>query len=167
MLRKMSIVPVMIIALLLFSSNTESRDDETLAQVEQMSALAIADVDSKIISEDSGQKDEELVLFALVEIKPTFNGKDAEVGFREYIRENTNYPAAVKENGISGCVYVEFTIEKDGSVTDVKLLRGVNPLLDAEALRVIKASPKWMPGKHEGKLVKVKYKFPIYFIKKG
>ena len=107
--------------------------------------------------------DEEEVLFAIVEEKPLFNGKEAEVGFREWVGENTVYPAEAKEKGISGRVYVEFSIDTDGSVTDAMILRGVDPLLNVEALRVIKASPKWTPGKHKGNLVKVKYQFPVNF----
>ena len=109
-------------------------------------------------------EDEETVLYAIVKVKPTFNGINAETGFRVYVGENINYPAAAHENGISGRVYVEFAIDTDGSVVDVKLLRGVDPLLDAEALRVISSSPKWTPGKDkDGKTVKVKYQFPVNF----
>ena len=106
---------------------------------------------------------DEIFLFQLVEVKPLFNGGDAEKGFREYVYSETVYPVAAQENGIAGRVYLEFTIDTDGSVTDVRILRGVDPLLDAEALRVIKSSPKWTPGKHGGKTVKVKYQFPFVF----
>ena len=109
------------------------------------------------------EEEEEAVMFAIVEDKPLFNGKDAETGFREYIRNNTQYPPVAQENGITGRVYVEFTIGTDGSVSDVRLLRGVDPLLDNEAMRVIRASPKWTPGMQRGKPVKVKYQFPVFF----
>jgi len=108
-------------------------------------------------------EEEEEVLFAIVEDKPLFNGMDAEQGFRDWVGKNTSYPAVAQENGISGRVYVEFAIGRDGQVTDVKLLRGVDPLLDAEALRVIRSSPKWTPGMQRGKPVKVKYQFPVNF----
>jgi len=108
-------------------------------------------------------EEEEEVMFAIVEDKPKFNGLDAEQGFRDWVGKNTNYPAVAQENGISGRVYIEFSISKTGEVTDVKLLRGVDPLLDAEALRVIKSSPKWEPGMQRGKPVKVKYQFPVSF----
>ena len=117
-----------------------------------------------ILSKDTASEtSEETVLFAIVEVKPTFSGKDAETGFREYIKENTLYPVKAQENGITGRVYVDFTINTDGSVSDARLLRGVDPQLDNEALRVISASPKWTPGKQKGKLVKVKYQFPVNF----
>jgi len=108
--------------------------------------------------------DVETVLYAIVKVKPTFNGKVADAGFREYVEKNIMYPAEAQENGISGRVYVEFTIDTDGTIFDVRLLRGVDPLLDAEALRVISSSPKWTPGKdQDGNVVKVKYQFPINF----
>ena len=115
-------------------------------------------VESAVIVEE-----EEEVLFAIVENKPKFNGMDAEQGFRDWVGKNTSYPAVAQENGIQGRVYVEFSIGTSGEVTEVKLLRGVDPLLDAEALRVIKASPKWEPGSQRGKPVKVKYQFPVAF----
>ena len=102
-------------------------------------------------------------MFSIVDEKPTLNGKEAEAGLREYVRNNTQYPPEAQEKGITGRIYVEFTIDTDGSVIDAKLLRGVDPLLDNEALRVIKSSSKWTPGKHGGKAVKVKYQFPVNF----
>ena len=109
------------------------------------------------------EEEEEEVMFAIVEDKPMFNGKEAEVGFREYIKNNTTYPPVAQENGITGKVFVEFAIGRDGQVTDVRILRGVDPLLDNEAMRVIRASPKWTPGMQRGKPVKVKYNFPVNF----
>ena len=109
------------------------------------------------------EEEEEVVLFAIVEDKPTFQGKDADVGFREWVSKNTVYPPVAQENGITGRVFIEFSIERDGSVSDVRLLRGVDPLLDAEAMRVIRLSPKWSPGMQRGKAVKVKYTFPFLF----
>ena len=109
------------------------------------------------------EEEEEEVLFAIVEDKPLFNGKDADIGFREYVSNNTQYPPVAQENGISGKIIVEFAIGRDGAVTEVKVLRGVDPLLDNEALRVIRSSPKWTPGMQRGKPVKVKYQFPVNF----
>jgi len=108
-------------------------------------------------------EEEEEVLFAIVEEKPLFNGKDADAGFREWVNSKISYPPVAQENGISGRVILEFSIGRDGEVTDVKLLRGVDPLLDNEALRVVRMSPKWTPGMQRGKPVKVKYQFPFVF----
>ena len=105
---------------------------------------------------------EEEIPFAIVEDKPTFQGKDANE-FTKWVYDNIEYPEIAKENGIQGRVTVQFTIDKDGSVKDVKVLRGVDSSLDKEAVRVIQKSPKWSPGKQRNKPVKVKYTFPIIF----
>ena len=73
------------------------------------------------------------------------------------------YPAVAKENGIQGTVYVNFVVWKDGKIRDVKILRGVNKMLDDEAVRVVKAMPTWNPGKQRGKPVSVSYNLPIKF----
>lgn len=105
---------------------------------------------------------EEEIPFAIVEDKPTFQGKDANE-FTKWVYNNIEYPEIAKENGIQGRVTVQFTIDKDGSVKDVKVLRSVDSSLDKEAVRVIQKSPKWSPGKQRNKPVKVKYTFPIIF----
>lgn len=80
-----------------------------------------------------------------------------------YIVKKVKYPAKAKQKGIQGRVYVGFTIEKDGSVADVSTLRGVDPLLDQEAERVIRSMPKWSPGTQDGKPVRVVFTIPINF----
>jgi len=109
------------------------------------------------------EDEEEEVLFAIVEDKPLFNGKDAETAFREWVHSKVVYPPVAQENGISGRVFIEFAISRTGDVEEVRLLRGVDPLLDNEALRVIRSSPKWTPGYQRGKPVKVKYQFQLQF----
>ena len=109
------------------------------------------------------QEIEEEEVFTIVEDMPLFNGKPAEEGFRDWVTKNMNYPSIARENGISGKVFVEFLINQTGDLVDAKLVRGADPLLDAEALRVIRMSPKWTPGKQHGKPVKVKYIFPVFF----
>ena len=109
------------------------------------------------------EEEDEEVLFAIVEDKPTFMGKDAETAFREWVYSKVAYPPVAQENGISGRVFLEFAISKTGDVEEVKLLRGVDPLLDNEAIRVIRMSPKWTPGYQRGKPVKVKYQFQLVF----
>lgn len=105
---------------------------------------------------------EEFIPFAIVEDKPTFQGGDANT-FTKWVYSNIVYPELAIENGIQGRVTVQFTIDKDGSVKDVRVLRGADSTLDKEAVRVISNSPKWSPGKQRGKAVKVKYTFPIIF----
>ncbi|MBO4446695.1 MAG: M56 family metallopeptidase [Bacteroidales bacterium] len=100
--------------------------------------------------------------FEDVEIKPTFNGIDADE-FARWVNSQLKYPEQAKQDGITGRVTLQFTIETDGSVTDVKVLQGVREDLDSESVRVVSASPKWEPGKHNGKPVKVTYRLPIVY----
>ena len=81
----------------------------------------------------------------------------------KWLGKNINYPAEAKEKGTQGRVIIQFVVEKDGSITEAKVARGVDPLLDAEALRVINSSPKWKPGKQGGQPVRVKYTIPVAF----
>jgi TonB family protein len=114
---------------------------------------------SEPVQENAGPDE----VFYIVEEMPDFQGGGQDA-FRRYISENLNYPEEAKENGIDGRVFVEFTISSDGSVTDVKIARGFHPLLDAEALRVVRSSPRWEPGKQRGNAVAVKVTFPITFV---
>ena len=104
----------------------------------------------------------ETIPFQLVEVKPCFNGGDANT-FAQWVNENVNYPDEAKKNNISGRVALQFTVEADGTVANVKVLRGVNPLLDEEAIRVVSSSPQWTPGYQEGSPVRVTYIFPVIF----
>ncbi|UCG28654.1 MAG: energy transducer TonB [Bacteroidales bacterium] len=106
---------------------------------------------------------EEAEIFFIVEDMPSFQGKGQE-GFREWIAKNLRYPEIAAENGISGRVFVQFVVEPDGSVNKVEVIRGVDPALDKEAIRVVSSSPKWEPGKQRGKPVRVSYTFPIVFV---
>ena len=106
--------------------------------------------------------EEEAIPFQLVEEKPSFMGGDANQ-FSAWVNKRLVYPEIAKENGVQGRVTVQFTVEKDGSVTKVKVLRGVDPSLDKEAVRVVSMSPKWKPGKQRDRAVPVTYTFPVYF----
>lgn len=121
------------------------------------------EIDPVVFEATEIEEEEEEEIFTFVEDMPLFNGKVAEEGFRDFVSKNTVYPAVAQENGVSGRVLVEFTINQQGDLVDAKIMRGVDPLLDAEALRVIRSSPKWTPGKQRGKTVKVKYVFPVNF----
>ncbi|MCD6201221.1 MAG: energy transducer TonB [Bacteroidales bacterium] len=102
-------------------------------------------------------------IFFIVEDMPTFQGKDVNA-FRDWVAKRLKYPEIAAENGISGRVYVQFVVEPDGRVDNVKVIRGVDPALDAEAVRVVKSSPRWTPGKQRGKPVRVAYTIPIVFV---
>ncbi len=98
---------------------------------------------------------------AAVQEQPDFPGGMAKM--YAYLQKNTKYPDMEFDAGIQGKVYVEFVVERDGSVEDVKIRRGVSPGLDKEALRAVKSMPKWSPGKMNGKAVKVRFTIPVDF----
>ncbi len=100
-------------------------------------------------------------VFQNVEEMPAFPGGEAKL--MEYISTNINYPQRARKLGIQGRVFVGFVVEPDGSVSNVKLLRGIDSDCDEEAMRVIKSLPKWKPGKQHGKPVRVYYQLPIFF----
>ena len=106
--------------------------------------------------------EEEAIPFQLVEQKPSFNGGDANE-FSKWVNSKLVYPEIAKENGVQGRVTLQFTVEADGRVTNVKVLRGVDESLDKEAVRVVSSSPKWKPGKQRDRAVKVTYTFPVIF----
>ena len=103
-----------------------------------------------------------VIPFAAVENKPGFNGGDAN-DFSKWVSENIQYPQDAIDSKIEGRVILQFTVSKEGEVKDVEVLRGVNELLDAEAVRVVSASPKWEAGAQNGVPVAVKYTFPVIF----
>ncbi|MFO7656857.1 MAG: energy transducer TonB [Bacteroidales bacterium] len=122
-----------------------------------------ADINQEVQFVEFKEEQEEEVPFIIVEDMPTFQGGDMNA-FRNWVQQNLKYPDIAAENGISGKVYVNFVINKDGSLVDAKVVRGVDPSLDQEALRMVRASPKWTPGKQRGKAVKVQFTFPIVFV---
>ena len=104
---------------------------------------------------------EENKIFTVVEQMPMYPGGDA--ALMQYLSSNIHYPAVAAENGVQGRVVVGFVVEKDGSITDVNVLRSVDPSLDREAMRVVKSMPRWTPGKQNGSAVRVKYQVPVTF----
>jgi len=106
------------------------------------------------------QKEEEV--FVVVEEMPEFPGGIK--ALRTFLAQAVKYPVVAQENGIQGKVYVNFVVNKDGTVSNAKIARGVDPALDAEALRVVSTLPKWKPGKQRGVPVRVSYTVPISFV---
>ncbi len=100
-------------------------------------------------------------VFDVVEEMPSFPGGSA--ALMSYLSSNTKYPVVAQENGVQGRVIVSFVVERDGSISDVKVARSVDPSLDREAQRVVKSMPKWKPGKQNGSAVRVKYTVPVVF----
>jgi len=111
--------------------------------------------DEKAVTED------ENTIFNAVEQEPTPAGGIGK--FYEYLAKNIRYPAVAKENNIQGKVFLTFVVEKDGAITDVKVLRGLGSGCDEEAMRVLRAAPKWKPGIQNGRPVRVQYQVPISF----
>ena len=113
------------------------------------------------IAQPEPPKEEETKVFDVVEQMPSFPGGPS--ALFEYLSKNIKYPVVAEENGIQGRVIVTFVVEKDGSITDVRVVKSVDPSLDKEAQRVVKSMPRWIPGKQNGSAVRVKYTVPVTF----
>ena len=135
-------------------------EDDMFMNLEDDASLGVEIMDYVEVEEEVVE--EEAIPFQLVEEKPSFQGGDANQ-FSKWVNSKLEYPEIAKENGVQGRVTLQFTVEKDGSVTKVKVLRGVDPSLDKEAVRVVSMSPKWKPGKQRDRAVPVTYTFPVIF----
>ena len=135
-------------------------DDDLFMNLEDDSSLGVEIMDYVEVEEEVVE--EEAIPFQLVEEKPSFQGGDANQ-FSKWVNSRLQYPEIAKENGVQGRVTLQFTVEKDGTVTKVRVLRGVDPSLDKEAVRVVSMSPKWKPGKQRDRAVPVTYTFPVIF----
>lgn len=122
---------------------------------------AVLKAKEEIKAPEPPKHEEETKIFTVVEQMPLFPGGDA--ALMAYLRDNIHYPTVAAENGVQGRVVVGFVVERDGSITDVNVLRSVDPSLDREAMRVVKGMPRWTPGKQNGSAVRVKYQVPVTF----
>ena len=135
-------------------------DDNMFVNLEDDSNMGVEIMD--YISEVQDESiEEEAIPFQLVEEKPSFQGGDANT-FSKWIGHMV-YPEIAKENGVQGRVTLQFTVNADGTVSNIKVLRGVDSALDKEAVRVVSMSPRWKPGKQRDRAVKVTYTFPVIF----
>ena len=152
----------------------EVREDEEIKSQEELTstkvAIAIADVkgndeangaDIADLKQVVTQAAEPEKVFDMVEQMPTFPGGQQEL--MSYLGKNIKYPTIAQENGTQGRVIIQFVVERDGTITDVHVARGVDPYLDKEAVRVVQSMPKWIPGKQNGKAVRVKFTVPVMF----
>jgi protein TonB len=124
-----------------------------------------ADEDTRVqvdAFEQEEEESEERDPFMIVEDMPEFKGGGINE-FRNYVQRNAEYPTIAKENGIEGTVYAKFVIDTDGKISDLRILRGVDPSLNEEVKQVIANAPSWEPGKQRGKPVKVQFTVPIAF----
>jgi periplasmic protein TonB len=136
-------------------------NDEIIAQptTENFDSGSTGDGNNILSDQDGVATDN---AFFIVEVMPTFKGGDINK-FREWVMKRTNYPQAAVENKIQGKVYISFVVETDGTVSNVTIVKGVHPLIDAEAIRTIQSSPKWTPGLQRGQAVRVRYIIPLSF----
>ena len=149
-------VPKQTTQLEIVQDDVETEDIEINADVQQDEA--IEEYVAPEVVEDEVVEQE---IFQIVEEMPSFPG--GEVKLMEHIAKNIKYPQIARETGVQGRVFVGFVVEPDGSISNVKLLRGIGGGCDEEAMRVIKGLPKWKPGKQRGKAVRVSYQIPVNF----
>ena len=133
------------------------------AESGEQAPLPLADEAVPVLQEPQTQ---ESVPFSLVQVKPGFNGGDANE-FSKWVNSKLKYPDAAKRAGTQGRVTLQFTVTKEGNVENVRVLRGCDPSLDEEAVRVVSSSPKWAPGMMRGEPVNVIYTFPVIFMLRG
>lgn len=137
-------------------------DDEEIEE-----ELEIEDTDSdedevvEIVEVEEEEEVAEEEIFTIVETNPSFPGGEAKM--YAYLGKNMKYPPIARDNNIQGRVYVSFVVEKNGAITDVRVLRGIGGGCDEEAIRVVKSMPKWSAGKQRGKPVRVRFNLPIVF----
>ncbi len=134
-------------------------DLEILDAEDDSENTEVSEFDSDMFGDYGDEATGDSEVFMVVENMPTFSGGDVQ----KWISKHVKYPVLAMENGIQGKVYVQFVIERDGSVSNVKVVRGVDSSLDKEAVRVVKSMPKWTPGKQRGKPVRVSFTLPINF----
>lgn len=140
-------------------------DDEEVEEDIDLDTEADEDTEVEIVEVEEEEVINEQEIFTIVEDMPSFPGGEAKL--MEYLGKNTKFPPLAKDAGIQGIVYVTFVVAQDGSIDNVKVLRGIGGGCDEEALRVIKNMPKWTPGKQRGRAVRVQYNIPIRFILRG
>lgn len=136
--------------------DVETEDLNINADVQQDEVIEVYEA-PEIIDDEVVEQE----IFQIVEEMPSFPGGEAKL--MEYVSKNIKYPQIARETGIQGRVFVGFVVEPDGSISNVKLLRGIGGGCDEEAMRVIKSLPKWKPGKQRGKAVRVSYQIPVFF----
>ena len=149
-------VPKQTTQLEIVQDDVEVEDIEINADVQQDEVIEEY-VAPEVVEEEVVEQE----IFKIVEEMPAFPGGEAKL--LEYVAKNTKYPQIARESGIQGRVFIGFVVETDGSISNVKVLRGIGGGCDEEAVRVIKSLPKWKPGKQRGKAVRVSYQIPVNF----
>ena len=145
--------------------NTAEIDDDISIDAEADENTQVEEYKAPVIKQVEEEEVEEQEIFMVVENAPAFPGGD--VARMKFLQDNIKYPQMARESGIQGTVYVTFVVERNGNVTDVKILRGIGGGCDEEAVRVVQNMPKWEPGKQRGKPVRVQFNMPIKFTLAG
>ena len=149
-------VPKQTTQLEIVQDDVEVEDIEINAEMDQNEVI-----EEYVPVEVEEEEVQEQEIFQIVEEMPSYPGGEQKL--MEYVAKNIKYPQIARETGIQGRVFVGFVVEPDGSVSNVKVLRGIGGGCDEEAMRVVKSMPKWKPGKQRGKAVRVSYQIPVNF----
>jgi periplasmic protein TonB len=155
------IPPVVVDSLITGEKPTVTTDDALTQPSEVLTEVNATGIGEDLLSGQGGTETDEPLF--IVEVMPTFKGGDIEK-FREWVIKRTTYPQLALDKKIQGKVMLTFIIETDGSVSNVKILKGVDPLIDEEAIKAIEASPRWSPGLQRGKPVRVRYSIGLLFV---
>lgn len=136
-------------------------EEEFMVDVEATVMTEVKEFTPVVVVQEEEEISEE-VIFTVVEDQPSYpGGEEARI---RYLQENLRYPQMAREAGIQGTVFVTFVVERDGSVTDVRVLRGIGGGCDEEAVRVVQNMPRWNPGRQRGQPVRVQFNMPIRFV---
>lgn len=139
--------------------DAESENEVDMSSFQRQEEATNIEITPVKVEED--EEEEEQTIFQVVENDPEFPG--GVEALMKYLQQNIKYPQLARENNITGRVYVTFVVERDGSVTGVRVVRDIGGGCGQEAVRVVKAMPKWSPGKQRGKAVRVQYNLPVNF----
>ena len=150
-------VPEVIEEIKIVEDDVETQDVDFSSEDKKDEVVEI----KQVVIEEDDEIEEIEEIFLVVEEQPEFPGGQQKM--MKYLSENVRYPVIAAENGIQGRVICQFVVEKDGSITDIVVVRGVDKSLDNEAIRLIKTMPKWKAGKQRGKAVRVKFTLPVNF----
>ena len=154
-------VPPVVVDTVVPAENQQVTTDQILSQStnDKIEVMGTGTGDDLLSGQDGSEADEP---FFLVEIMPSFKGGDLNE-FRKWVQRRTNYPQIAIDNKIQGRVFLTFIIETDGSVSNVTIVKGVDPIIDNEAIKAIQSSPKWSPGLQRGQAVRVRYSISLNF----
>ncbi|TAL74322.1 MAG: energy transducer TonB [Bacteroidetes bacterium] len=154
-------VPPVVVDTVLPAETQQAATDQILSQSasDKLEVTGTGTGDDLLSGQDGSETNEPLFM---VEVMPSFKGGDINK-FREWVQKRTNYPQIAIDNKIQGRVFLTFIVETDGSVSNVTIVKGVDPIIDNEAVKAIQSSPKWSPGLQRGQPVRVRYSMSLFF----